>query len=347
MKYLHNEKGNMIVLVALAFVVICAFAGYALDTGMAFFQKGKLQNAVDAAALAGAAYLPDTSQAQSKAMAYAALNGVNSSDITVHFSNNIITVTATTANPTFFMKVLNINSLDIKATASATKGLAPCFDYTLFSGSKNDTLSFNGNDLTVKGSSHANQKFSVNGNYITITGACEAMSTVSSNGNHISIPYRYPNSAYVSMPDYTVQVQQEAQAAGQVYNTSQTYNGNNINVANSIYVKGNATINGNTITGAGAILATGSISINGNCINATTNDQVCLYSNSDISINGNNIRVDGILYAPNGTISFNGNNITVNGKVIGNKVTFNGNTITINGIQDAPSLPNAGVKLIA
>jgi uncharacterized Zn-binding protein involved in type VI secretion len=96
-----------------------------------------------------------------------------------------------------------------------------------------------------------------------------------------------------------------------------------------------------------AILATGEIHINGNCISASTQDQVCIYSLEDIKINGNNITIDGILYAPHGSIRFNGNNITINGKVIGNTVRFNGNNISINGDSSSViSLPGGGIRLV-
>jgi hypothetical protein len=271
------------------------------------------------------------------------LNGLNSADLAVQFTNDNTTISATATQPVqfAFLKVLGFSSTTINAKAAATGGLPQCFGYTLFSGSQTNTLSFNGNNLTVNGSAHTNQNFSVNGNSISVTGACEAVGTVSHNGNNISIPYPYPHSSYVSMPDYSAAVEQEAESAGHVYNSSQTYNGNNINVNGSIYIKGSATLNGNNITGDGAILTTGSITINGNCIDNTTNDQVCLYSCSNVTINGNNLQINGIIYAPNGTINFNGNNITINGKVIGNQISFNGNNITINGTNSVISLPNS------
>ncbi len=346
-KFLSNEQGSIIVLIAFCLVVLCAFTGLVLDVGNMYLQQERVQNALDAACLAGAMELPNTSQAQSEALQYASLNGLNSAELTVQFTNNNTTISATgTRNVQFtFLRLLGFDSTTISAKAAAVGGLAQCFDYTVFSGSKTDTLTFNGNNLNVNGSAHANQNISANGNNISVTGACEAVGTVSHSGSNISIPYPYPHSSYVSMPDYSATVEQQAQSAGHVYNSSQTYNGNNINVAGSIYINGNATLNGNNISGAGAILTTGNITIDGNCINNTNNDQVCLYAGNNVTINGNNLQVNGIIYAPNGSIILNGNNITINGEVIGYKLVFNGNNITINGTSRIISLPNSSAKL--
>lgn len=347
MELLRNEKGSVLVLICLCMVVIIGCAGLVVDVGNLYIQQAKMQVALDAASLAGAQELPNTVKAQEKAIEYAELNGLEASEVTVEIIDGNLFVSADKNVPFFLMSVLGFNNSSVTGSATAASGMAQCFDYTLFSGSENDTLRFNGNNLDVYGSSHTNEKFHVNGNYITVTGACQAVGSITSNGNNINIPNRFPNSSFVDMPDYSTEVKEQAEAAGNVYNSSQQYNGNNINVDGSIYVNGNVTLNGNHIYGAGAILSTGNITINGNCISATTNDQVSLYSQNNITINGNNIVIYGILYAPNGTITFNGNNITVYGKVIGNKVRINGNHIEVNGTDEKVfSLPTQGFRLI-
>lgn len=342
-----KERGSISILFALCVVGLLGFTGLVVDGGNMYLHKAQIQTALDAACLAGSLELPDTVRAYSAAVEIAVLNGLTESEITIAVTSNSVSATATKELQLFFMPVLGFDSASIGAGAAASGGTAPCFDYTLFSGSTSHTLNFNGNEIYVDGTAHTNANFRANGNYFTITGACEAVGTITTNGNHISIPYRYPHSSYVELPDYTAQVAEQAQTAGVVYQSSRTYNGNNIYVDSSIYINGNATLNGNTIYGAGAILATGNITINGNCISSTTEDQVCLYSSHDITINGNNIEIHGILYAPSGRITFNGNNITVQGKVIAHNVRFNGNDITISGSGvDVVSLPRKGARLI-
>jgi len=350
LKNLLDEKGATTILIALAMVPLLGLAGLVADVGLLYIKKQAVQNALDAACLAGAQELPDTGAAEARALEFAALNGVNTEEIEVSFSNNNrrLTLSYTKTQDLFFLPVLGIDSADLRAVAAAEAGSpGRAFDYALFSGSDSATLSLNGNSLSINGSVHTNQNFQANGNYIQVTGACEAVGTVSTNGNYIDIPYRCPQAGHVDMPDYSDEIQAQAQAAGQVFNTSVQYNGNSVNVDHSIYVNGSVHLNGNTINGTGAILATGNIYINGNCLSASSQDQVCLYSQGNISINGNYITIEGILYAPGGTIQFNGNYITVKGKVIGNAVLFNGNYISITGgAITVTSLPSSGSRLV-
>ena len=66
-----NEKGAILFLVAGAMVVLLGMAGLAFDLGMLYNVKTDLQNAVDAAALAGAWKLNGTSQGITDAVASA------------------------------------------------------------------------------------------------------------------------------------------------------------------------------------------------------------------------------------------------------------------------------------
>ena len=73
---LGNHKGMTLVYIALLMVVFCAFLGLAVDMGYMYVAKGQLQNAADAAALAGASRLPDQDDAIAKATDFAELNSV-------------------------------------------------------------------------------------------------------------------------------------------------------------------------------------------------------------------------------------------------------------------------------
>ncbi|WP_243369782.1 pilus assembly protein TadG-related protein [Geotalea sp. SG265] len=57
---LCNDKGVTIIYIALFIFLLCAFIGLAADIGYMYVAKGQLQNASDAAALAGAAKLDGT-----------------------------------------------------------------------------------------------------------------------------------------------------------------------------------------------------------------------------------------------------------------------------------------------
>src|SRR5690242_21954241 len=101
----RNERGQAVVLMVLALVVLLGRAALVLDVGNWFRDKRRLQGTADAAALAGAQQLPtNASGAQSMAMSYANQNGgdVAAADITVtsvYQTNDTIEVNARRTDP--------------------------------------------------------------------------------------------------------------------------------------------------------------------------------------------------------------------------------------------------------
>lgn len=345
---LTNEEGSVLILAALLMTALVALTGVVIDGGSVYMEKQKIQVALDAAALAGGQELPDTTSASNTALYYAALNGLDPDQVQISFpTNGKIVVETNRTVDLRFMPIVNINTVDLELRAAAAMGAPEWSGYTLFSASTSKTLKLNGNSYYIYGSAHTNQKFSANGNTMLITGVIDAVSSISVNGNNMNMPNRHPNSSLIELPDYTAEVQQQAETVGTVYNSGVHFNGNSIDVNNPIYVNGDVHMNGNHITGNGAILAEGDIHINGNCLKNTTSDAVCLYSTDDIHINGNDIEVCGILYAPSGTIFINGNNIQITGKVVANEISINGNTFTITDDDSAlESLPGGGSRLV-
>ena len=86
-----NNRGQILVLVAISLVVLLGFAALAIDVGYFYHTKNQLQGAADAAALAGAAKLDGTNNliqtdARIEAIKYAALNSASGSP--VHLSSD-------------------------------------------------------------------------------------------------------------------------------------------------------------------------------------------------------------------------------------------------------------------
>ncbi len=350
-RYLKNEKGVAIVLFAMLITLLMGFGAIAVDVGRVILEQTSLQNAVDATTLAAAQELPDTVKATAKANEYIAANGYAPADITIMFSNSnkTMTIEAKKILNYTFARVIGFDNKMVRTSAAAqTDGIGDSFNYALFSGGLTNTLSLNGSNMYIGGSSHSNKNFSANGSQLTITGACEAKTTISINGSSINIPTRVPNAPFVPMPDFSEIIKQQAEKAGTLYTGNKTFNGSNMNVEESIYVNGNVTINGSRFTGKGCVLATGSITFNGSNLNATSNDAVCFYTKTgNITINGSSQTFEGILYAPNGNINMNGSSQTVRGRVIGKSVTINGSSLLIqSGTNEMSSLPSKGVKLI-
>src|SRR3954452_16703535 len=78
----HRQRGQVMVMVALLLPVMMALAAFALDIGTLYAQRRALQNAADAAALAGARALQlqqlgsTGADPSATALQFAALNGV-------------------------------------------------------------------------------------------------------------------------------------------------------------------------------------------------------------------------------------------------------------------------------
>jgi Flp pilus assembly protein TadG len=366
---LTNDDGLAVVLFALMSLVLMGFGGLVVDVGKVSLTKAQLQNAADAAALAGVRELPDASAA-TIAENYAIQNGIPEDAVAINPNNTDPTkleVVCTQDVHYSLARVLGLSgtSVTTRAVAQAGSGGA-AFDYTVFSGSPNHTLTFNGSNTYIGGSAHSNYRFTINGSHQEITQSAEAVSgftmngshqtiggtcqaaTILVNGSHIDIGERdYSPAPFVEMPDFSDLVQSEAQAEGNVYTGNKTYNGSNIDVDSPIYVDGNVTINGSHFTGNGVILASGNITFNGSNL-SSSGSAVCFYSkNGNITINGAHAELEGIVYAPNGSITMNGSHQTVNGRVVGNRVVFNGSTYNISaGTDDLQSLPTSGAKLI-
>ncbi|MBN1177721.1 MAG: hypothetical protein JXD18_00800 [Anaerolineae bacterium] len=154
----REERGQAIVILAIAMVVLLVAAGMAIDGGVAHLNRRRAQNAADAGALAGARVLSSsicdsaTSSATDTAVYaavwdYARRNGVtdaNNFEATyVRFANNVITpfdppavvgngsvpsgatgvaVTTTLTQSTYFMGLVGQNETNTGASATAVTG---------------------------------------------------------------------------------------------------------------------------------------------------------------------------------------------------------------------------------
>jgi Flp pilus assembly protein TadG len=144
---IRSEKGQSIILIAVVMIGLLALAGLAIDGGNAFLQRRNTQNAADAASLAGTRLLaraicdePDATDATIAGAVnhFAQLNGVQDlGGVTAAYVDmdeavlgqvgaGSVPVGATGVSvlvennlPTFFMKVVSIETVDVSASALA------------------------------------------------------------------------------------------------------------------------------------------------------------------------------------------------------------------------------------
>ncbi len=140
---IRDERGQVIVFVVIAFVVLVGMIGIVIDIGYAYKTQRDLQAAADAAALAGAQQLPDSTAAKTTATQYGASsaggNKITKVPVTETITTscistipgcnpvNSVAVTETADVPTFFAKVFGLNSFSVhvKATACSPCGSKP------------------------------------------------------------------------------------------------------------------------------------------------------------------------------------------------------------------------------
>ncbi|MGI6551003.1 MAG: pilus assembly protein TadG-related protein [Syntrophomonadales bacterium] len=122
-RFIKNEDGTALVLVAVLMVGLMGCAALVIDVGAMYSTKAELQNAADAAALAAARRLPNIGAAITTAEYYAELNGVEEYEITATTpydgDSTKIEVVCTRNVPYTFARVLGFTDIDISARAVA------------------------------------------------------------------------------------------------------------------------------------------------------------------------------------------------------------------------------------
>lgn len=120
-KLAREEKGQVIVIIAVAFTVLLGFTALVIDTGILYLENNRLASAADAAALAGAQELPDTAAALAAANNFAQLNGVAPGTLNVTFSqdNKEITVAVNREVDLYFAQILGFHKKTVNGQATA------------------------------------------------------------------------------------------------------------------------------------------------------------------------------------------------------------------------------------
>lgn len=205
----HNdERGQSMVLIALVMVGLIAFLALVIDGGMTFAARRQMQNAADAAALAGvrklfALYYGPHTAADEQAIyeaviQYAQQNGVDDpADVEAWFINDSqvhtganplpgngsipadavgVEVTTATSFPSFFATVVGQNELGASALAASIlfeePGGGP---YAVWADSYDPTcgLDMTGSFVEVIGSVHSNSDAHLTGSDVNVNGAVE------------------------------------------------------------------------------------------------------------------------------------------------------------------------------
>lgn len=130
-----DERGQTLPIVALFLVVLLGFAALTIDVGNVLLHKRRLQAAVDLASLSAAQKLPDTAAARTEADAFTRTNWSTRTTLPVDPAATTgcmvagcsvpdkLSIDATAAVPTYFAKLFGLDSMTVRAKASAC---GPC-----------------------------------------------------------------------------------------------------------------------------------------------------------------------------------------------------------------------------
>jgi Flp pilus assembly protein TadG len=131
-EFLKDRRGATALTFALLLVPIMGMTGLAVDYSIASNERSKLQDAADAAALAGASIFTgaNASAAEARARAYLKANlGAEADTIAVTFKfdakNNNVTANLSGQTSTMFMHLLNQNNVSVGVTSTALAPLKP------------------------------------------------------------------------------------------------------------------------------------------------------------------------------------------------------------------------------
>ncbi|HTV53742.1 MAG TPA: pilus assembly protein TadG-related protein [Terriglobia bacterium] len=129
-----SEAGQVLILAVLSLVVLMGLLGLGIDVGYLRHMRTKMQQAADAAALAGASefnYGDSTAAADNDAASNGFTNGSNGTTVTVNDppvyggyagNSNYVEVIIQQPQPTFFMSVLGFTRVNVAARAVGYSG---------------------------------------------------------------------------------------------------------------------------------------------------------------------------------------------------------------------------------
>lgn len=309
-----GRRGQSLLLVALMLPVLLGMAAAGITVGSIYFAKTQLQNAVDAAALAGA-QLEATNPASSPAGQAALItqNDPHSTGGTVTVESNqpsMIRATAYAEVPAGFAGLFGIPEFTVGAAAVAYHGPGQAFDWAIFQGSSSQALYFYAGGNTVNGGVHSNQNIVFDREGQVVTGTLSATGTLTpdppeSSSVSNSIGTWAAGTPYIPMPTWPMPT---------------LFNSTNAQVIDGNYtIPGGTTINGNLLVN-GTLTVDGDVTVNG----SLQTDQ------GSITFAGGGDLITGSLYADGGSISLSGGD-QVDEQVVaeGGNVTFSGGGDTI------------------
>ena len=207
-------------------------------------------------------------------------------------------------------------------------------NYALFT-SGDETLSLYTNETNIYGDVHSNKGFYYQGTSIKVDGTLEAAGTIdlktASGKDCQQVGRQQEKAESLDMPDITQEVYAYCKEKGTVYEKTTDFNSDSIVIEKPVVVEGSASFNATTFLGKGILYAKNSVTYNVGTLATPEDSRVFIAAeNGSITLNGSDITLNAVLYAPNGCVNINANHVTLNGRIIAKQVRINGTLININ-----------------
>jgi Flp pilus assembly protein TadG len=124
-KHLNSKRGSSAIIFLISATLFIGATAFVVDAGMLYLEKTKLQNGVDAIALAAMQdFRKGESSMMNQAYLYADLNKIDLQTLQISITDNkrSITVTAKKSVDFYFAKIFNMTSTVVQAKATAKAG---------------------------------------------------------------------------------------------------------------------------------------------------------------------------------------------------------------------------------
>lgn len=185
MKYKNSEKGQALIVIAVAVVILFGFAALAIDGSMVFSDRRKAQNAADTAALAGALAYSRGNDITSAAQSRATSNGYDGgamNDVTITITDAPSGVCPTNAGKDITVDILSnvkttfarvIGYTQLTNTVTATTRSCGSYYGSPFNGNAIVSLATSGTGFDA----HGTPDFSITGGGIFVNSSSSSAAT--------------------------------------------------------------------------------------------------------------------------------------------------------------------------
>lgn len=205
------------------------------------------------------------------------------------------------------------------------------FSYAIYAGSTENEFVFNGWKSTITGDIYTGSDFVYQGSELYVDGNIYTRGMFSVYGWSTELQGVEENTSIVEMPDWS-QTILDRELLLPLIDEETLMSQDNIMASGFYYSDSEVIISGTSFTGDVVIVAKNDIVYNIDTIeiNENCNGRILLYSEEgDIIINGSQININGIMYAPTGCVSINANETTLNGRIVANEFVYNGSILNV------------------